>query len=81
MQQVNQLISFEGSKIILPPGFQWEVHRYFTPSGMQKSKHVKFSGFDQCIHKWQDENFHMFELRKGTMRCMAYCVIKSIQNK
>jgi len=73
----NQLIEFEGEKITLPKGFHWEIHRYFTSSGsIRKHKDLPFKKFTRAIHKWQDGNFHLFELRCGTMRCMAYCVIK-----
>jgi hypothetical protein len=78
MANNNQLITFEREPVNLPNGFRWFVYRQFTTSGLCKLKHLKFEDFDQCIHKWKDKNFHMFELRKGNIRMIAYCGIKSI---
>ena len=56
---VNQLITFEGEQIQLPKGFKWSVHRQVTTSGIQPMTSHKFEDFDQCVHKWQDGNFHL----------------------
>jgi len=68
-------IQFKGDPIELPKGYTWSVFRYFTPAGTQVSP-VKFNKFDKAIHHWQDGDFHLFELWRGSMRVMAYCLIK-----
>jgi len=79
MVKNNQLIKFEGESIILPPGFEWVVHNYSTPSGMRRLRRLKFSDFDRAVHKWKNDHFHLFELRRENMKIMAYCIINKLK--
>ena len=78
MAAENQLITFEGKPFQLPKGFEWCVHRYATPFRMRRLSELKFKDFNQCVHKWRNKEFHLFELRRGDMKIMAYCVINQI---
>lgn len=73
-----QLITFAGDPIVLPKGFKWAVHRYFTTSGMMPLTTHKFSDFTTCRHHWQSGNFHLFELHLGDMKIMCHCLIKYV---
>lgn len=79
MSEINQLITFEGKPVTLAAKQKWSIHRIVTTSGLMPSRVLQFEDYDQATHKWQDGNFHLFELRKeGGIRLIAYCAIKSI---
>lgn len=65
----------EQDVIKLPPSFVWKVHRQLTTTGLQPMTHMKFEDFETGLYKWKDGAYHLFELRQGSIRVMAYCVI------
>lgn len=72
----NQLITFEGNKVNLPPNFEWKIFSIFTPRKIIFDQSNHFNDFDKCIHKGQvSGGMHLFELITDEITLMAYCHI------
>lgn len=57
-------------------GVDFEIHNYFTPSGVKKLKHLKFKDFPSVQFINQVGVFYQFILIKDNLTITAFCLKK-----